>query len=452
MVSGADPPTSPSVIIVGAGCSGISAAKTLHEAGIHDFIILEATSRIGGRIKKQEFAGHTIEVGANWLHGTGGSKSSPLFKMAKEIKLEMFLSDFSGVRSNTYRQEGGLFSKEKVYTTMEEAERVDKMGSKLSECWAYKPGLDDDISILKMQRRFYHVPINPLEMVIDYFYHDYEDSEPPRITSLKHTLPRCAKEDFGTDAHFVADPRGFEAVVHHIAKQFLSYKGEDITDPRIKLNQVVKKIYYSKSGVEVTTEEGCTYHAKAVVVSVSIGVLQSDLIAFEPAFPEWKKQAITEFSMGTFTKIFLQFPHRFWPTGPGTEFFLYAHERRGYYPIWQEPVGPVHFTGEHTNVPYLGYADGAYLAGIKTANDVIRVRIQPRYPSAIRLFLSTLVVGVVVFSGQSSPSVLGGARSWFEAVHASVFDLFGVYKTVDYKKIMERTQEESITLTVARKL
>lgn len=481
MVSDANPPTSPSVIIVGAGISGISAAKTLREAGIHDFIILEATSRIGGRIKKQEFAGHTIEVGANWLHGTGGSKSSPMFEMAKEIKLKMFLSDFSGVPSNTYRQEGGLFSKEEVETTMEVAETVDEMGAKLSKYWAYKPGLDDDISILELQRQLHHVPITPLEMVIDYFYHDYEDSEPPRITGLKHTLPRCAKEDFGTDAHFVADPRGFEAVVHHIAKQFLSYKGEDITDPRIKLNQVVKKIYYSKSGVEVTTEEGCTYHAKAVVVSVSIGVLQSDLIAFEPALPEWKEQAITEFSMGTFTKIFLQFPYRFWPTGPGTEFFLYAHQRRGYYPIWQhlenempganilfvlmtheesarieqqshnetiaevmqvlqkmfgddipepsrifiprwksdrfyrgsysnwpnrysearheqlcEPVGPVHFTGEHTNAPYLGYADGAYLAGIKTANDVIRY--------------------------------------------------------LQKSRICERTQEESITLTVARKL
>ncbi|KAL9252012.1 Polyamine oxidase 1-like protein [Drosera capensis] len=427
MVSRADPPTSPSVIIVGAGISGISAAKTLHEAGIHDFIILDATSRIGGRIKKEKFAGHTIEVGANWLHGTGtgGSKSSPLFEMAKEIKLKM----------------GGLFSKEEVETTMQVAETADEMGAKLSKYWASKPG----------------VPITPLEMVTDYFYHDYEDSEPPRITGLKHTLPRCAKEDFGTHAHFVADPRGFEAVVHHIAKQFLSYKGEDITDPRIKLNQVVRKIYYSKSGVEVTTEDGCTYHAEAAIVSVSVGVLQSDLIAFEPALPEWKEQAITEFSMGKFTKIFLQFPNRFWPTGPGTEFFLYAHQRRGYYPVWQhlenemssanilfvvmtheesarieqqsnnetiaevmqvlrkmfgddipepsrifvprwksdrfyrgaysnwpngyseakhqqlcEPVGPVHFTGEHTNVPYLGYADGAYLAGIKTANDVIR--------------------------------------------------------------------------------
>ena len=39
--------------------------------------------------------------------------------------------------------------------------------------------------------------------------------------------------------------------------------------------------------------------------------------------------------MAVYTKIFLKFPYKFWPAGNGTEFFLYAHEKRGYYTIWQ---------------------------------------------------------------------------------------------------------------------
>ncbi|GLJ36656.1 hypothetical protein SUGI_0737440 [Cryptomeria japonica] len=32
----------------------------------------------------------------------------------------------------------------------------------------------------------------------------------------------------------------------------------------------------------------------------------------------------------------MKFPYKFWPTGgPGTEFFMYTHERRGYYNFWQ---------------------------------------------------------------------------------------------------------------------
>ena len=36
-----------------------------------------------------------------------------------------------------------------------------------------------------------------------------------------------------------------------------------------------------------------------------------------------------------YTKIFLKFPYKFWPSGPEKEFFIYAHERRGYYTFWQ---------------------------------------------------------------------------------------------------------------------
>jgi polyamine oxidase len=46
--------------------------------------------------------------------------------------------------------------------------------------------------------------------------------------------------------------------------------------------------------------------------------------------------SIYQFDMAVYTKIFLKFPKRFWPEGPGTEFFLYASERRGYYPVWQQ--------------------------------------------------------------------------------------------------------------------
>lgn len=45
--------------------------------------------------------------------------------------------------------------------------------------------------------------------------------------------------------------------------------------------------------------------------------------------------AMYQFDMSVYTKIFLKFNSTFWPTGDGTEFFLYASERRGYYPIWQ---------------------------------------------------------------------------------------------------------------------
>ncbi|KAJ4978599.1 hypothetical protein NE237_009379 [Protea cynaroides] len=172
-------------------------------------------------------------------------------------------------------------------------------------------------------------------MVIDYYYYDFEDSEPRRVTSLKNTEPRQFEVDFGEDQYFVADGRGYASVVHYTATQFLSSKLGIITDPRLKLNKVVRAVNYSKNAVTVQTEDGSICHAKSAIVSVSLGVLQSNLIEFKPDLPPWKILALYEFDMTRFGKIFLKFPYKFWPTGPGTQYFLYAHERRGYYLIWK---------------------------------------------------------------------------------------------------------------------
>ncbi|XP_050225609.1 polyamine oxidase 1-like [Mercurialis annua] len=442
---------SPTVIIVGAGMSGISAAKTLHEAGIKDILILEATPRIGGRLMKTKFSGSTVEMGGNWLF-TGGPVANPLIDIANKLKLRTFYSDYENITANTYKQEGGLYPKKEVDEAYQVASDRDDFSEKLSEKLSAKKK-DVDISILAAQRIYKRVPTTPLEMVIDFYYNDFEDAEPPKYTSLKHTIPRNELVDHGEDSYFVADPRGFEVLVQYLAKQFLSSL---TSDPRLKLNKVVRDISYSDSGVTVKTEDGSTYNSKYVIISASLGVLQSDLIQFNPTFPIWKRIAISDFSMTIYTKIFIKFPYKFWPTGHGTEFFLYSHVRRGYYPIWQHleneypgsntlmvtvtsdeskrveqlsdgeveaevmeilknmfgphiprpesilvprwgmnkfykgsysnwpanynqkrkdqlaaPVGPVYFTGEHISNKYIGYATGAYFAGIDTANDLL---------------------------------------------------------------------------------
>lgn len=57
------------VVVVGAGISGLAAAKTLSEAGITDVIILEAQDAPGGRIRSVNVGNDWIELGAQWIHG-----------------------------------------------------------------------------------------------------------------------------------------------------------------------------------------------------------------------------------------------------------------------------------------------------------------------------------------------------------------------------------------------
>ena len=62
------------VLILGGGVAGVVAARTLHEQGIDDFMILEARPELGGRLMSHEFGmdGNRwmVEVGANWVQGT----------------------------------------------------------------------------------------------------------------------------------------------------------------------------------------------------------------------------------------------------------------------------------------------------------------------------------------------------------------------------------------------
>jgi polyamine oxidase len=82
-------------------------------------------------------------------------------------------------------------------------------------------------------------PASSVDMILDYFKYDYEFAEPPRVTSLQNTIPLATFSDFGDDVYFVADQRGYEAVVYYLAGQYLmADKSGNIVDPRLQLNKV----------------------------------------------------------------------------------------------------------------------------------------------------------------------------------------------------------------------
>ncbi|KAL3682117.1 hypothetical protein R1sor_000139 [Riccia sorocarpa] len=319
------------VIIIGAGAAGLSAGKTLSEGGITDFVILEATERIGGRIRNAEFARLKVELGANWIEGVNGEKENPVYTLANEVNLKYSDALYDNVSQNIYDHTGYL-APELVTPVVERAEHlfdfVEDLGTKFTN-----ENLDD-ISVLTAQRFFGHVPSTAVEMVIDSWNYDFVSAEPPRVTSLRNSQPLATDTFLGPDSYFVSDQRGYATLLEPLA-YYLNCKGGMCSDPRLRLNTAVTKIEYSTGGVTVHTEDEIRYRGKAAVLTVSIGVLQTDLIHFSPALPFWKLSAIYQFNMAVYTKIFLKFPKRFWPTGPGTEYLLYADVKRGYYPFWQ---------------------------------------------------------------------------------------------------------------------
>merc|ERR1711935_172187 len=87
-----------SIIIIGAGASGISTAHTLIKKGYKNKItIVENYDQAGGRMRNAEFQGEQVELGANWVTGTekkhhkDGKGVNPLWKLAKACGLKGYV-------------------------------------------------------------------------------------------------------------------------------------------------------------------------------------------------------------------------------------------------------------------------------------------------------------------------------------------------------------------------
>ena len=56
------------VVVIGAGISGLAAARVCAEAGLR-VVVLESSGRVGGRIRTERVGAEVIELGAEFVHG-----------------------------------------------------------------------------------------------------------------------------------------------------------------------------------------------------------------------------------------------------------------------------------------------------------------------------------------------------------------------------------------------
>ena len=87
------------IIVIGAGISGLAAAYELQKAG-QEVIILEARDHVGGRMTTVDWGGFKVDIGAKFV--TTSDKS--LLDMVRTLGLEdQLVRDESGLTITIFR-------------------------------------------------------------------------------------------------------------------------------------------------------------------------------------------------------------------------------------------------------------------------------------------------------------------------------------------------------------
>jgi monoamine oxidase len=87
-------------------------------------------------------------------------------------------------------------------------------------------------------------------------------------------------------------------------------------DYATQLNMPVREIAHDSAGVALRFASGASVVADAAVVTLPLGVLKAGSVAFSPALPTRKREAIAALGMGTLDKLYLRFDRVFWDAAP----------------------------------------------------------------------------------------------------------------------------------------
>ena len=135
----------------------------------------------------------------------------------------------------------------------------------------------------------------------------------------------------------VVFPDGYDQVIDVVAEGL-----------EISLEDPVGAVRWGAGGVDVESSTG-THTVDATIVTVPLGVLQSDTIAFEPGLPDAHIESINRLRMGHLQKVYLQFPEVFWE--PDIAFFGLVGPDESRFPWWMN-MGKI--TGDPVLVAFHG--------------------------------------------------------------------------------------------------
>lgn len=313
------------LIVIGAGAAGLAAAAALRDAGYAP-LVLEARNRIGGRVWTDTQRG-VVELGAEFIHGDQATTwaivqaaglATQRASEAREIAL-------GGTR---YPADDPLTLRvEQLYDRLCDPAEHANVPEYSAAAWMRRIAPDDPAGELALRLAA-----------------NIEAANVERLSAAAIAHER-AQWQAGTGNFHVLD--GYSRVLAALA-----------TGLDIRLNSPVHQITWQPGNATLRLDDPAhtTLTARAVIITVPLGVLQAGDLTFTPDLPPATTQALHALDMGHVSKLVLWFERVCWDL-PG---FISSDGMISTW--WQEPAAqPSALMG------YTGGLAGLHLAEIGEA-------------------------------------------------------------------------------------
>ncbi|CAA2969502.1 lysine-specific histone demethylase 1 homolog 1 [Olea europaea subsp. europaea] len=299
-----------SVIVIGAGLSGLAAARQLIFLGFK-VVVLEGRARPGGRVRTKKMTGGdsktlaAADLGGSVLTGINGN---PLGVLVRQLGFPLHkVRDICPL----YLPNGRMVNSDvdsKVEVSFNELlDKVCKLRQGIME-----EVKSVDVSLgtaLEAFRSVYKVAEDSMErMLLDWHLANLEYANATLMSNLSMAFwDQDDPYEMGGDHCFI--PGGNERLVRALAE-----------DLPIFSDRPVDRVIYGNDGVLVHAG-GQEYRGDMVLCTVPLGVLKRGVIQFVPELPQRKQDAIERLGFGLLNKVAILFPYDFW----GGEIDTFGH-------------------------------------------------------------------------------------------------------------------------------
>lgn len=299
------------VVIIGAGPSGLSAARTLQAAG-KEVVVLEARDRVGGRTWTNHVDGQMYELGGQWISPDQTALLALVEEMGKETYPRYREGDSVYIAPDGTRTvySGDMFPVEE--STQAEMQRLidtlDELAARIGPVapWDDSEAAElDSISFHHWLREQSHDELACAN--IGMFIAGGMLTKPATTFSALQAILMAASAGSFTnlvDDHFILDRRVVGGM-QSVSEQMAADLGEGV----VRLDSPVRTIHWTDDAVVVDSDT-VTVHASSAIIAVPPNLYSR--ISYVPHLPRLQQISHQHQSMGLVIKVHATYPTPFW--------------------------------------------------------------------------------------------------------------------------------------------